>query len=239
MGAPAMRPGGGRRVLALVALTGAALTLLIAGCAATHPPMAPPAPTGPLPRVALLPLEDLSGRAEAGSVFSRILFVELVRTGACEVIESGVVEAAAESLHIRSAGSLAREDAQDLGRRLDARYLMLGSLLEAGTVRTPGGEVPSVGIALKLLDAATARVVWAAVRFRTGEDKETVFGWGRQHDRQQLAGALAAEVLKGFRIPPADTAATPPPKTLAPPDSTGLGAAPTDTAATTPRRDPR
>ncbi|MEK7329659.1 MAG: hypothetical protein AAB113_02545 [Candidatus Eisenbacteria bacterium] len=192
---------------------GVGLALLLAGCAATRP--APPvaAPGAPLPRVALLPLEDLSGRVDAGDIFTRILFVELVRTGACEVVESGIVEAAAETLHIRSTGSLARDDLHALGERLGVRYVMLGSLLESAAVKTAEGEVPSVGVTLKLLDAASARVVWAAVRFRSGEDRETVFGWGRRRDRAKLAAELAAEILKDFRIPVAvsmaDTAAAP------------------------------
>lgn len=216
------------------ALGGLGLALLVAGCAATRPAVVPPRPPGPLPRVALLPLEDLSGRADAGTVFGRILFVELVRTGACEVIESGLVEAAAESLRIRNAGSLAHEDVRALGDRLDARFLLLGSLLESGTVRTQAGDVPSVGIALKLLDAGTARVLWAAARFRTGEDRETVFGWGRQHDRQQLAADLAADVLKDFRIPAADSAATIPGAPVVP-----IFPAAADSAATIPQGERR
>lgn len=216
-GGPAARAGrrAGRHLAraigtARAASAGLALAVLLAGCAATRPPPRPAAPAGPLPRVALLPLEDLSGRAEAGLAFGRILFAELVRTGACQVIEAGLVEAAAESLGLRAPGSLAREEVEALGRQLEADYLMLGSLLESGTVRSAGGEVPSVGAALKLLDAASARVVWASVRFRTGEDRETVFGWGRESDRQKLAAELATELLADLRFPSADSAAVMP-----------------------------
>ena len=238
MGAAVGR-GGGRQAAGGVSLGGLVLALLLAGCAATHPFVLSPAPAGQLPRVALLPLEDLSGRADAGNVFARILFVELVRTRTCDVIEAGIVEAAAESLRIRNTGSLAREEVRALGARLGVAYLMLGSLLESGTVRTTAGEVPSVGVALKLLDTDSGRVVWAAMRFRTGEDRETVFGWGRQHDRQKLAAELAAEVLQGFRIPSSDSTAAGSRAAIAPSDSLRFRIPAADSAPAVPPKELR
>jgi len=176
------------------------VVLAAAGCAAS----APRHGTATLvlagrPRVALLPLENLSGDADAAEVFGRVLFTELVRTGCCETIEPGEVEAALDSLGVRYTGALTAADTRGLARRLDARYVMLGTVLETGTVRTPEGDVPSAAVTLRLLEPDSARVVWADAGYRTGQDKESVFGYGRERSAGRLQAALAAELLRPFR----------------------------------------
>ncbi len=176
------------------------------GCAATPRKFVSlGTPVAGRPRLALLPLENLSGRPEAGDLLTRMLFVELVRSGGCELVESGNVDTALDALHVRATGSLSSEQLRGLGDKLGVRFVLTGSVLESGTVRTPEGEVPSVGVALKLLEVRSARVAWAGMRFRSGEDKETVFGWGRQRDAERLAAELVAEVLADFRIVEPDT----------------------------------
>ena len=167
----------------------------------------------PLPgraRVAVVPLEDLSGEAAAAVGFTRMLYAELVRTGTCDVPETGIVEDVMDSLGIRNGGSLRRDQVRLLGERLHVEYLLTGTLVESGSVKTGDGEVPAVGAALKLIEVATTRAVWALVRFRTGEDRETVFGWGRERNPQILAGALAHEMIADLAILTADSTAAKP-----------------------------
>lgn len=159
------------------------------------------------PRVAVLPLEDLSGEPAAAVSFTRMLFAELVQTGRCDVPESGLVEEVMDSLGIRSGGSLRADQVRTLGARLEVGHLLTGTLLESGTVKTGDGEVPAVGAALKLIEVATHRAVWARLKFRTGEDRETVFGWGRERSPEILAGALAREMIADFVVLTADSSA--------------------------------
>jgi TolB-like protein len=157
----------------------------------------------PRPRLALVPLENLTGRGDAGEGFSRILFVELVRKGTFEVVDLGDVETAMDSLRIRPTASLSGPQRQALGDRLSVAYVMVGSLLESGSVRTPDGDVPSASVALKLLEVGSGRVAWARMAVRSGDDHESVFGWGRQLSPQKLAAALAVEALADLRVPAA------------------------------------
>ena len=200
MGAPGTRTRG-----LLVALV--AVTALASSCASSSPMLRSGVAIQGRARVAVLPLEDLSGEAAAAVGFTRMLYAELVRSGTCDVPEAGVVEDAMDSLGIRNGGSLRRDQVKALGERLHVEYLLTGTLLESGTVRTGDGEVPSVGAALKLIEVATTRAVWAQVKFRTGEDRETVFGWGREKNPQILAGSLAREMIADFMILTADSAA--------------------------------
>lgn len=178
-------------------MVGLALGLL-AGCAA-----GPPASDLMVgrPRLALLPLENLSSQAEAGEVMSRIVLMNLGLTKSCQVVEPGDVDAVLDVLGIRYTGSVSKDQLKELGGKIGADYLMVGSLLESGKVRTAYAEVPSVGLALRVLDVATGQVVWADMKFRDGADGETLFGWGRQTNDQKLADRLVRDMLKGLRLP--------------------------------------
>ena len=184
---------------------GLAAALALAGCAATATPPQPVSTAGQ-PRVALLPLENLAGKPEAADVVTRVMFAALGQTGAVELVEPGDVEARLSEYRIRTSGMLTTEQAVKLAGRLRADYLMTGTILEFGTVHTPEGDVPSVGVSMRLLSNADGRVVWTAMRIRTGDDRETVFNWGRERSLERLTERTAAELFKRFRLPaPSDT----------------------------------
>jgi TolB-like protein len=184
--------------------------LMPAGCAGTRGPasaLPPGTPTPPPTPVAILPLEDLSGHSGAADKLTRIVFTELVARGGWEVVDPGQVDGMLALARLRSTGSMSREQVRMLSDSLHVPVLLAGAALEYGLVRTPDGEVPSIGLSLRLLDGRSGRVLWADQRFRAGDDKETVFGWGRQDDPDRLAQLTVADLLSGLRAPAADTAA--------------------------------
>lgn len=193
-----------RTVLALLLATGV-------GCAGGRgpEPASAPAAAGARTKLAVLPLEDLSGQSGAADRMTRVLFTELVRVGTYEVLEPGAVDEALSDARVRSTGMLSREQIESLSTQLGTRWLLTGSALEFGHVRTPDGDVPSVGIALRLIDGHTGRVRWADQRYRNGDDRESVFGWGHESDADRLAQATLTDLIHGLRIPAdGDTAAT-------------------------------
>ena len=172
------------------------------GCARHKPPQPAAVPAaGPRQKLAVLPLEDLSGQSGAADRMTRVLFTVLAQTGAYEVVEPGTVDMALSDARVRSTGMLSREQIQMLSTALQTRWLLTGSALEFGRVRTPDGEVPSVGIALRLIDGHDGRVRWADQRYRNGDDRETVFGWGHESDADRLALHTMTELVQGMRIP--------------------------------------
>jgi len=56
-----------------------------------------------------------------------------------------------------------------------------------------------VAATLRLVEIASGRVVWACHYSRTGEDRETVFQWGREHSQDKLIASLAVEMLDDLR----------------------------------------
>ena len=180
------------------AVTAAALVLC--GCASSIRSMpVSGAPLADRPRVVMLPLSNLSGRVGQTDVLSGIFFAEVARTGVCDLVDPGETDRLVQSLRLRDTGSLTPTDLRVLRDSTGARFAIMGSILEAEMMRTPEGDVPSVGVTLRLVETTDARVVWADVGFRSGEDAATVFSWGRQTNLNRVAGDLAARMMEGFR----------------------------------------
>jgi TolB-like protein len=151
------------------------------------------------PRVALMPFENLSGREEQAQLFTKIFFAQLVASDAFEMVDPTRVEAAMDSLGIRDSGSMTPAQVTAMADTLSVPYLLLGSVLESGAIQNENNSIPSVGATLRLVEAASGRVLWAGVHFRSGEDKETVFGWGRVKSTERLISELASDMLRAFR----------------------------------------
>jgi TolB-like protein len=151
------------------------------------------------PRAALLPFENLSGREEQAQTFTKVFFAQLVASDAFEMVDMTRVEEAMDSLGARATASMTPAQLKAMADTLHVPYLLLGSVLESGTFQNDNNTVPSVGATLRLVEAASGRVLWAGVHFRSGEDRETVFGWGRVRSVERLVSDLASEMLKDFR----------------------------------------
>uniref|UniRef100_A0A832I2M2 Penicillin-binding protein activator LpoB n=1 Tax=Eiseniibacteriota bacterium TaxID=2212470 RepID=A0A832I2M2_UNCEI len=191
-----MRRGGAAGGLAACM---AALALLPA-CAATRRAAAlDPALLAGRPLVVMLPLANLSGRLESGDLTSRLFYAELAKTRAFELVDWGEAERLVETLRVRDTGAPTPAQLAAILDSTGARYVLAGSVLESGSVRTPEGDVPAVGVSLRLIDAATRRAVWADARFRTGEDDETLFGWGRETSLARVTERLARDMFETFR----------------------------------------
>lgn len=173
-------------------------TLVAVGCAA-HRVTAQPG--GPRPTVVMLPLENLSGRSEYGDRFSRLVWSLLGGTGRFDVVDPGQVDAMLVEMRIRSAGSLTTEQVLKTAGRLNARWVIAGTILESSVVRTADGDMPAFGLALRVLDGQTGKVVWTDLRARTGQDRETIFGWGREENLDRLAESTARDLIRHLQTP--------------------------------------
>lgn len=167
------------------ALTAALLVSLSTGSARAGDP----------PRVAVFPFENLSGKADAGDLMTHVFFAELARRGAWQVIEPGAVDAVLDTLGIRNPASLTGAQLRAAADTLRATQVLMGSVLESGVVRGEDGELPAVGASIRLVDAASGTVLWTGLKFRSGDDHETLFGWGRERSAERLASKLARDLI--------------------------------------------
>jgi len=149
-------------------------------------------------RVALLPLDNLSGVDGASVKVDEILLVELLHLGLFDVVDPGEVEKVLMEMRIRRTSELSREDIDALSEKLDIRAFLAGSVLEYGTKesRSSGGaQVPTVSVVIRMIETASGRILWAASHSRTGDDAEKVFGVGRVRNQSKLSEALIHDML--------------------------------------------
>ena len=183
--------------LASIGLLATAL-LVTAGTPSVRRSVGGAVPSG-RPPAALMPFDNLSGREEQAQLFSKVFFAQLVASGALEMVDPIRVEQAMDSLGIRAAGSMTPWQVKLVADTLHVPYLLLGSVLESDSYQSDTNTIPSVGATLRLVEAASGRVLWAGVHFRSGEDRETLFGWGRVRSAERLVNELASEMLRDFR----------------------------------------
>ncbi len=190
-----------RRPFRWIRLAPLCLAVAIAAVGAAAGPGARAKESGERAAVALLPLENLTGRSELGERFSRLVWAALGGDDRLRVVDVGEVESAIGEVRIRNAGLVSREQVQRLARRLGVRWIYAGTLLECGSIRTPDGDVPTFGMTLRVLDGRSGEVVWADMRARSGEDRETIFGWGRESSLDRLAESTARDLVKHVKLP--------------------------------------
>jgi TolB-like protein len=201
-----------RAVRLLGPLLALCAAVAITGCGGGSPHPSAELPPANRPRIALLPFDNLTTEGGAGDVMTLMFFTQIGASGPYEPVETGIVAATLESLGIRSVSALTSDQIRTIGDRLAVSRLLVGSVLESGSVHTSEGDLPSIGVTLKLLDVKDGRVVWTKMDFKTGEDKETVFGWGRERSPQKLAARLAVEMVRELPAPvaaPAPKGGTP------------------------------
>ncbi len=194
------------RVLAQVArASGAMLVLLMATVAACAGRAPAPRMLAAEPKltVAMLPIENLSSVSDITDRLQRLVWTAFGSDGRFEVVDPGQVENAMTELRIRSSSSLSKEQITRCANGLGVRWLLAGDVLECGTVHTPDGDVPSFALALRLIDGTTGRVRWTDMLARSGEDRETVFGWGRETSIEKLMDRTARELIARIRVPSA------------------------------------
>lgn len=191
-----------RRLVGALLLAGACLW----GCAAGGGGALGHRSSGP--RLGIIPFENLSERTDAGDVATRIATERLAERGGFSLIEAPEMDGALEELRIRASGAIPREQLIELGRKLGARYFLTGAVLENGVVRTGDGDVPSIGLSVELIEASDGHVAWRRMKFRTGDDHETLFGWGRVTSAQKLTADLMGDLIAGLPSGAADSAAS-------------------------------
>jgi len=166
-------------------------------------------------RVAVMPLSNFTPTRDAVDRLQPMVTVELSRRPGVDVVDMGRVEEALAGEPWIQADRLPPDLVDSLGTELGVQGLVVGSVLAYGM---RDGNVPQVSLSLRLLQVPGGRVIWTAVHSRDGEDRESIFGFGRVESLQNLAAETVKEAVSTF---PKVVPAPPPPVTAksAPPDS--------------------
>lgn len=147
--------------------------------------------------VALLPFGSVTDAAgtNAAETLTEVTRAVLDRHGATQVVPSRVARVLRQH---RWTGWGGVDDAtrRTLARDLGARWIVTGGV-ERYDVSGNGEEPePRVAVAVRLVDAATGRIVWMGGRERDGWDGQGPFRIGRVYSRGDLAQSLVESMVR-------------------------------------------
>lgn len=154
-------------------------TLVIGGCGGSAPTkfLHQDYNFGYIERVAVIPMENLTNDQGAGARLSRFFVTELLSTEAFDVVEPGEVAQAMASMSLVRTAELTREQAIELGKKLRAQGLFLGSIAESATARSGGATVNFVTVTARLVETDTGQTIWSATHTKDSKSFwSTMFG---------------------------------------------------------------
>jgi TolB-like protein len=148
-------------------------------------------------RIAVMPLENLSGRENASEKLTEYLVMALARVDGIEMNELGKTYEYMRRYRVRSSTFLTSDQIDSLARNLDVAYIVTGTVLEyTETDNTYLGTVPQVSLNLRLIKCASRRTVWAGSANARGDQSELLFGVGAVRSREELARGVIEGAVK-------------------------------------------
>ncbi len=123
---------------------------------------------GFIKRIAVLPMDNLTGDRYAGDVVRQVVISELLASGLADVVVPGEVVAALDKMGPKSISALTTEQLKALGNTLKVQAFVLGSVEKFGEVRVGNVSAPEISITLMLADAGSGSIIWSATRTTGG-----------------------------------------------------------------------
>jgi len=184
----------GRRVRPMPVL------LLLAGLAGCGVPVHFVDPDADIPfyeKVGVIPFESLSQDRAAGLRVTSVFFTELLRRNTLQVLEPGQFDAAMGRVRGNTPlqNPWSTKDLARLGEETGAQAFFLGTVQDYGTVRSGQKTFPMISLEVRMVDAATGRMVWSASGTAKGGPGFPVFGWGEIHTYGELSAKLSRDLL--------------------------------------------
>lgn len=119
-------------------------------------------------RIAVMPLENLTGDKYAGEIVKQVVISEMLASGLLDVVVPGEVMNAVKDLGIKSISSLSASQIKSLGKALGVEAIIMGAVEEYGSVKMGSVSAPQVTITLMMADANTGIIVWSITKTRGG-----------------------------------------------------------------------
>lgn len=175
-----------------VVLTGILVVAVFTGCSGSlnSRQIAKPSVTR-LPRVAILPFENLSGQEQAGTKITEYFLTLAAGRKQFAVVPYGTTFDALRRLRIRAFAFATRAELDSLVATLDIDYVLTGTVLEFDQFDDPYlGKVPRVSFSARVVDCRTSQPIWSGVTNSRGDKWELVFGIGTVRSLDDLAGRM-------------------------------------------------
>ena len=171
-----------------------AATMLLVGCSSNPNYYRSDLQLDETATLAVLPLVNLSKYTEASEIVMNSLLVELLDLDLFEIVDPGIVDEVILQKRIRYTDRLPMETMQELGSRMGANYLLLGSIHQFDMITDKVEILPVISISLRIVGSETGTIVWAATHTKRGDDTESVFGLGRIDTLERLTAVTVKEI---------------------------------------------
>ena len=157
-------------------------------------------PSGPLCKVAVLPLKDETGNPVVSRMIYRLLISRLIQDTDLEVVEEGAVRSFMIYEHIIPGSPFNLELLKLLRRKTGAQAVIGGRIFN---VTKKSGEI-RLSIYIWVKDTHTGSMLWSAYHSRTGSEYTKLLHFGRVSTISHLADKMIYEILeklkkRGFR----------------------------------------
>jgi len=152
-------------------------------------------------RTALLPLDNLSESPEASRRYTQILFDAISGKGCLDLVPPSDVDRILGKYRVRRTDVVDSTVVRALHSDLGAQFVLIGAIIDLTEAGSSASGSCEITVTLRLVEAATGKVVWTCSDARSGTDGEGPFGWGVETRVSKLATESAqaiAEKLNSF-----------------------------------------
>lgn len=119
-------------------------------------------------RVAVLPLDNLTNDRFAGDAVRQVVISEFLASGLVEVVCPGDVNAAFETLKIKTGQSPNAEQIKAIGKTLKVEAVIMGAVNKYGEIREGNVSSPEITITLMMADTTSGSIIWSVTKTRGG-----------------------------------------------------------------------
>ncbi len=138
--------------------------------------------------IAVLPLENLSGRENAAEKLTDYLVLSLQSARNLKVAEFGQTYEQMRKSRVRSSAFLTSDQIDSLAAGLGIAYLVVGSVLEFNeTDNQYLGKIPQLSMNVRVISCASKKTIWSSAINARGDQRELVFGIGAVRSKDELA----------------------------------------------------
>lgn len=198
--------------LLLVFLAG----MMATGCGGPRTYIHPNAGLDSVKKVVVMPFGNLSSDTNAGGKVRIYFVIELLKTGAFDVMDIGesdrLLKAASLSyeaspmpaIGISRGGATTTEEAEDpsvplsnkIGQALKVQAILAGSVNTYSSERIGEQSVPEVNVTARLIDAETGVIIWAGNHTRRGSAGIPILGWGKRTSISLVTRKVVMDMAK-------------------------------------------
>ncbi len=145
------------------------LSMALTGCASRSTTfLSPQADFDLIERVAILPLENLTKEPMAGEKVRQLLLIEMLSSGAVEIVDVGEVSRAVRALGMAQPASPSTEEVKKLGAEMGVQALLAGSVQDFAQGSSGGVSSTSVALVFRLIETETGQVIWSSSISQSG-----------------------------------------------------------------------